>query len=170
MQQHLRRRSPIPTHASVPPYSRPSSTSPSGGPERGPTTVRGRDGRRAPPGSRTEERIETAGQYGITSDSLISNSHPSTTGASSEFHQEMRQNIAHGQRSRRLSALLVGLVQMAGCTHPSPPAIPASSPLPNGATAASPRVNGASRVAGCLATGASDLWAGTSNRHRSLQF
>jgi general secretion pathway protein D len=30
-----------------------------------------------------------------------------------------------------------------GCTHPTPPAIPALSPLPNGATAAQPRVNGA---------------------------
>src|ERR1700722_9595841 len=55
----------------------------------------------------------------------------------------MRQDVARSQRSRRLSALLVGLVQMAGCTHPSPPAIPALSPLPNGTTAASPRVNGA---------------------------
>src|SRR6202166_147552 len=55
----------------------------------------------------------------------------------------MRQNVARSQRSRRLSALLVGLIQMAGCTHPSPPAIPALSPLPGGVTAASPRVSGA---------------------------
>jgi general secretion pathway protein D len=32
---------------------------------------------------------------------------------------------------------------MAGCTHPSPPAIPALSSLPGGVTAASPRVSGA---------------------------
>ena len=32
---------------------------------------------------------------------------------------------------------------MAGCTHPSPPAIPALSALPAGGTAAAPRVNGA---------------------------
>jgi general secretion pathway protein D len=35
------------------------------------------------------------------------------------------------------------LAQVAGCTHPSPPAIPALSALPPGATAAPPRINGA---------------------------
>jgi general secretion pathway protein D len=55
----------------------------------------------------------------------------------------MRQNIARKQRSRRSFALLLGLLQLAGCNHPSPPAIPASPPLPNGTIAAPPRINGA---------------------------
>jgi general secretion pathway protein D len=54
----------------------------------------------------------------------------------------MRQAIAGGQRSRRLWVILMGLVPMAGCNHPSPPIITPLSPLSNGATAASPRVNG----------------------------
>lgn len=55
----------------------------------------------------------------------------------------MRQSIARGRRSRRLAPFVVGLIQLAGCTHPLPPAIPALSPLPNVVTSASPRVNGA---------------------------
>jgi general secretion pathway protein D len=46
------------------------------------------------------------------------------------------------QGTRRLLALVIGVAQMAACTHPSPPAIPALSPLPPGATAAPPRING----------------------------
>jgi general secretion pathway protein D len=42
----------------------------------------------------------------------------------------------------RFLAPMLGIAQMAGCSHPSPPAIPALSPLPSGATAAPPRVNG----------------------------
>ncbi|HEY0423756.1 MAG TPA: type II secretion system secretin GspD [Rhodopila sp.] len=51
----------------------------------------------------------------------------------------MRGNIVRRQRSL---ALVLGLVQLAGCNHPSPPAIPALSPLPNGVTAAPARVDG----------------------------
>ncbi|MDR3529067.1 MAG: secretin N-terminal domain-containing protein, partial [Rhodopila sp.] len=54
----------------------------------------------------------------------------------------MRQAIVRKQYSRRALALLLGLVQMSACNHPSPPAIPALSPLPNGGNAAPPRVNG----------------------------
>ncbi len=39
-------------------------------------------------------------------------------------------------------AALLGLVQMAGCNRPSPPAIPALAPLPTAPTAAAPRLNG----------------------------
>jgi general secretion pathway protein D len=55
----------------------------------------------------------------------------------------MRQNIVRKQRTRRSLAVMLGLVQMSGCSHPSPPAIPALSALPNGTTAAPPRINGA---------------------------
>ena len=47
----------------------------------------------------------------------------------------------HTRGAYRL-ALLLGIAPMAGCNHPSPPAIPALSALPNGATSAPPRVNG----------------------------
>jgi general secretion pathway protein D len=55
----------------------------------------------------------------------------------------MRQNIVRKQRTRRSLALVLGLVQLSSCSHPSPPAIPALSSLPNGTTAAPPRINGA---------------------------
>jgi general secretion pathway protein D len=55
----------------------------------------------------------------------------------------MRQNIVRRRRLPRSLTLLLGLIQILGCTHASPPAIPALSPLPNGATAAPPRINGA---------------------------
>jgi general secretion pathway protein D len=59
----------------------------------------------------------------------------------------MRQNIV-----RRLRSLihLLGVIQISGCNHPSPPAIPALSPLPSGATAAAPRINGAVGVPDAL--------------------
>ena len=55
----------------------------------------------------------------------------------------MRQNIVRRRRLPRSLTLLLGLIQVLGCTHAPPPAIPALSPLPNGATAAPPRINGA---------------------------
>ena len=55
----------------------------------------------------------------------------------------MRQNIVRRRRLPRSPTLLLGLIQILGCTHAPPPAIPALSPLPNGATAAPPRINGA---------------------------
>ncbi len=55
----------------------------------------------------------------------------------------MRQNIVRSRRLPRSLTLLLGLIQLLGCTHAPPPAIPALSPLPNGATAAPPRINGA---------------------------
>jgi general secretion pathway protein D len=55
----------------------------------------------------------------------------------------MRQAIARKKRSCRELALLLALVQVFGCNRPSPPAIPALSPLPNGGAAAPPRINGA---------------------------
>jgi general secretion pathway protein D len=55
----------------------------------------------------------------------------------------MRQNIVRRRRLPRSLTLLLGLIQIVGCTHTPPPAIPALSPLPNGATAAPPRINGA---------------------------
>jgi general secretion pathway protein D len=58
----------------------------------------------------------------------------------------MRQNIV---RWRSL-ILLLGVIQISGCNHPSPPAIPALSPLPSGATAAPPRINGAVGVPDAL--------------------
>lgn len=59
----------------------------------------------------------------------------------------MRQTIVRKQRSRWTLPPLIaiaqaGIIQIAGCNHPSPPAIPALSPLPNGTTAAPPRING----------------------------
>ena len=54
----------------------------------------------------------------------------------------MRKEIDRTQRSRRSLALLLGLIQLAGCNPPSPPAIPALAPLPGGASAAPPRING----------------------------
>src|ERR1700720_3430577 len=55
----------------------------------------------------------------------------------------MRQNIVRRQRPPRSLAILLGVMPIFGCTHTSPPAIPALSPLPNGSTAAPPRINGA---------------------------
>ena len=55
----------------------------------------------------------------------------------------MRQNIVRKRSLPRALTLLLGLIQVFGCTHVPPPAIPALSPLPNGATAAPPRINGA---------------------------
>ncbi len=55
----------------------------------------------------------------------------------------MRQNIVRSRRLQRSLTILLGLIQIIGCTHPTPPAIPALSPLPSGATAAPPRINGA---------------------------
>jgi general secretion pathway protein D len=52
----------------------------------------------------------------------------------------MRQHIVRRWRSLILG---LGIIQISGCNHPSPPAIPALSPLPSGATAAPPRINGA---------------------------
>ncbi len=54
----------------------------------------------------------------------------------------MRQHIVRTQRSRRSLALLLGVIQLSGCNYPSPPAVPALAPLPNGGTAAPPRING----------------------------
>jgi general secretion pathway protein D len=59
-----------------------------------------------------------------------------------EFNRFMRHYIVRGKRGGRW-LLLFGLAQLAACNHPSPPAIPALSPLPPGATAAPPRINGA---------------------------
>ncbi|HEY0181869.1 MAG TPA: type II secretion system secretin GspD [Rhodopila sp.] len=53
----------------------------------------------------------------------------------------MRQNILRRRSSRSL-ALMLGLVQMSSCSHPTPPAIPSLSALPSAAAAAPPRVNG----------------------------
>ncbi|MGD0109828.1 MAG: type II secretion system secretin GspD, partial [Rhodopila sp.] len=50
----------------------------------------------------------------------------------------MRPNIV---RTRSL-AVLLGLVELSACNHPSPPAISALAPLPNGESAAPPRING----------------------------
>ena len=47
------------------------------------------------------------------------------------------------RRSCRSLAVLLGCAQIAGCSHSSPPAIPALAALPNGTTAAPPRINGA---------------------------
>ncbi|WP_428487832.1 type II secretion system secretin GspD [Rhodopila sp.] len=55
----------------------------------------------------------------------------------------MRADIVRKKRSSRSLTLLLGLAQIAGCSHPSPPAIPALSALPQGGAAAPPRVNGA---------------------------
>jgi general secretion pathway protein D len=41
-----------------------------------------------------------------------------------------------------LGALLTGAAPLSGCSRPSPPAIPALSPLPNGGLAAPPRIDG----------------------------
>src|SRR5690242_4793923 len=71
----------------------------------------------------------------------------------SERAERMRQGISEGMRSdivcerrpglsRRWLTVLLGLAPLAGCNHPSPPAITALSPLPPGATAAPPRING----------------------------
>jgi general secretion pathway protein D len=59
----------------------------------------------------------------------------------------MRRIIVRKQRRHRLllafAVLPFGLVQISGCSHPSPPAIPALSPLPNSVTTATPRISGA---------------------------
>jgi general secretion pathway protein D len=62
----------------------------------------------------------------------------------------MRQTIVRKQRLRRSLALMLGLVQMAGCSKPSPPAIPALSALPDGTVGAPPRINGAIGAPGAL--------------------
>ncbi|MFL5288538.1 MAG: secretin N-terminal domain-containing protein, partial [Rhodopila sp.] len=57
----------------------------------------------------------------------------------------MRSNIVCERRSGlacRWLTVLLGFTLLAGCNHPSPPAITALSPLPPGATAAPPRING----------------------------
>ena len=54
----------------------------------------------------------------------------------------MRPYIVRLKLTGRFVVLLLSLIQLAGCNHPSPPAIPALSPLPNGGAAAPPRVNG----------------------------
>ena len=57
----------------------------------------------------------------------------------------MQSNVAPTRwsgLSRRCLAILLGLALLGGCNHPSPPAIAALSPLPEGATAAPPRING----------------------------
>jgi general secretion pathway protein D len=60
-----------------------------------------------------------------------------------ECNETMRQTtVRKKRRSTRSLALFLGLAQIAGCSHPSPPAIPAMAPLPNGGAAAPPRVNG----------------------------
>jgi general secretion pathway protein D len=59
-----------------------------------------------------------------------------------EYHDRMRANIVRRARSSRSLALLLGLVQISGCSHPSPPAIPALPPLPRDGASAPPRING----------------------------
>ena len=77
----------IPTHTSLPSCSRPSRTSPPGGPKKGPSlTAAVRDGRtivragteNGSARSRTKECLETEPQYAVRSDSMIPSSHPST--------------------------------------------------------------------------------------------
>jgi general secretion pathway protein D len=59
-----------------------------------------------------------------------------------EHNHEMGPITLRNRRSSRSLALLLGLAQLTGCSHPSPPAIPAMEPLPSGGAAAPPRVNG----------------------------
>src|ERR1700742_3096054 len=51
--------------------------------------------------------------------------------------------LAHSSRPRWALAFLLSLAQVSGCSHSSPPAIPALPPLPREGAAAPPRVNGA---------------------------
>jgi general secretion pathway protein D len=51
--------------------------------------------------------------------------------------------FAHSRRPSWSLAFLLGVIQMSGCSRPSPPAIPALPPLPRGGAAAPPRINGA---------------------------
>jgi general secretion pathway protein D len=57
-------------------------------------------------------------------------------------NDSMRPDIVCLKLTGRLVVLMLSLVPLAGCNHPSPPAIPALSPLPNGGAAAPPRING----------------------------
>lgn len=50
--------------------------------------------------------------------------------------------LVHSRGSSRSLAFLLSLVQISGCSHPTPPAIPAMPPLPHAGAAAPPRVNG----------------------------
>ena len=50
--------------------------------------------------------------------------------------------LAHSRRPGWSLAILLGVIQMSGCSRPSPPAIPALPPLPRGGAAAPPRING----------------------------
>ena len=71
-------RSPTPTHSSLPPCSRPSRTSPPGGPKMGPSlTAAARDSRTIVRVG-TEEWLETGGQNDIKADTLIPCPQPST--------------------------------------------------------------------------------------------
>lgn len=55
----------------------------------------------------------------------------------------MREYTVRRQRSHRSFLVVCSLIQLAACNRPSPPAIPALSPLPNGTIVAPPRLNGA---------------------------
>jgi general secretion pathway protein D len=50
--------------------------------------------------------------------------------------------LVRKRRSIRSLAFILGVVQISGCTQPSPPAIPALPPLARGGEAAPPRING----------------------------
>ena len=54
----------------------------------------------------------------------------------------------------RFVVLLLSLIQLAGCNHPSPPAIPALSPLPNGGGRRAPQGQWHDWLAGCGSTAA----------------
>jgi general secretion pathway protein D len=54
----------------------------------------------------------------------------------------MRPNTVGNPRLPRSLAMLLGLLALPACNHPSPPAIPALAPLPNGGASAPPRING----------------------------
>ena len=60
-----------------------------------------------------------------------------------EWTGRMRKLTVRNRRARRSFLFICSLIELTGCNRPSPPAIPALSPLPNGTTAAAPRVNGA---------------------------
>ena len=62
----------------------------------------------------------------------------------------MRQSIVRKQGSRPALLVLLGLIQISACNHPSAPAIPALAPLPDGGTTAPPRINGSVGIPAAL--------------------
>jgi hypothetical protein len=113
----------IPTHTSLPSCSRPSRTSPPGGPKRGPSLIAApRDGRtivRAGteewlPRGRTKEWLDTGGQHAVKSDRLIPSSHLSTKPEQVQ-PPTLRRPMGSGSAGREAPMLVASPAGFTGC-------------------------------------------------------